>query len=225
MVYLIHIKTEEVEKLDISKNNSIKKKLFIIISIILGAIILMFGALLIIDKFMSEDDTDAPIDYNFYPADYDENIFLDEEYMELIKNGYLNYTSDGVTYGIEPEQAVDYGKDVEFMCDLVHSIIYGDSEEYNKHFSSLYFESKAPKGKFTMQKLYDVDIVKDYELRADDGEYTVYRYKLTYNIFQNNGTYRNDIGDGRKTQYITITDREGKLLIDSVTTAKIIVQK
>ena len=74
-----------------------------------------------------------------------------------------------------------------------------------------------------MQKLYDVNITK---LAVNDvGGNTVYEFTLEYKILENNGTFRNDIGDGSKKQYITVTTENGKLLISSISTANFAVNK
>ena len=170
---------------------------------------------------------EEPIDYDFYPVDFGENIYEDEEYVELIKYGFISYTDSALTLGIEREDAVDFGKDVVFMMEYLYSIIEGDSEKYNAYFSDAYYKRHDRKDAFTMQKLYDVEITKESVTTVTDKDvtYTQYRYSLVYKIFENNGSFRNDIGDGAKKQYITFTDRDGELLIDDISIAKIIVQK
>ncbi len=202
-----------------------KKRLLIIIVSILAAIAVLFAVSFAIDKYYDKKDSEAesPIDYDFYPADYDEYIYNDTEYAEKIEYGFMYYTdnSTGLTLGIEKETAVEHGSEAVFMVDYIYSIINGNAAEYNTFFSDTYYENHDKHGEFTMQKLYDVNITKDSSeiVSEDGGDYTKYIFVVEYKIFKNNGTFRNDIGDGSKKQYITVTDRYGELLIDSITTA------
>lgn len=165
------------------------------------------------------------IDYPFYPADFNENIYEDEEYLELTRGSFLRYSdaATGVTYGIQRGNTDSYGLDVSYMVEYVYTVIEGDHEAYNACFSEEFFESgRKPKDAFTMQKLYDIEIKRRAVETVSDknGNYTKYTYELTYRIYHNNGTFRKDIGDGSKTQYITLTDRTGTLLIDSIATIR-----
>ena len=58
-----------------------------------------------------------------------------------------------------------------------------------------------------MQKIYDVSLTKEPAIVSDDdtAEAEKYTFVLSYRIFENNGTFRKDIGDGYKRQYITVT--------------------
>ena len=67
--------------------------------------------------------------------------------------------------------------------------------------------------------LYDITVYL-YSQESLDGGETRYTYALEYKIHKNNGTFRNDIGEDQKTQYIVITDREGTLKIDAISTSK-----
>ena len=165
------------------------------------------------------------IDYNFYPADFNENIYEDEDYLELMRGNYLSYcdSATNVTYGIKRGQTDHYGADVSYMVEHVYTIIEGNHEAYNAYFSDAYYDSgRKPKDAFTMQKLYNILINRmSVETVSEDiGNYTKYVYAVTYQIYENNGTFRRDIGDGAKTQYIVVTDRTGELLIDRISTVR-----
>ncbi len=207
----------------IIKNNrkKAKKKLLIILLTITLVMILLISASLIIDKLqkgISEDELN--IDYDFYPADFEENIFEDKKYIELTSEEFIRYhdMTTGIINGINDENKASFGKETEFLVDMIGNIINGDHLAYNSKFSSLYYENHSPKPAFTMQKVYDVTISYLSHEQSEDGNYTKFNYILEYKIYQNNGTFRKDIGDGSKKQFITITDREGLLLIDNITT-------
>ena len=101
---------------------------------------------------------------------------------------------------------------------MVYAIINGNASEYNSLFSKKYFENHEPKQSFTMQKIYNGKITYfSSESETIDGvTYKTYTYNLVYNIFENNGTFRKDIGDGARMQYIKVSEREGKMLIDDI---------
>ena len=208
---------------------NLRKKMIAVIIWAFVILAVLFAVTYAIDLYNNNKKVveEEPIDYDFYPVDFGENIYEDEEYVELIKYGFISYTDSALTLGIEREDAVDFGKDVVFMMEYLYSIIEGDSEKYNAYFSDAYYKRHDRKDAFTMQKLYDVEITKESVTTVTDKDvtYTQYRYSLVYKIFENNGSFRNDIGDGAKKQYITFTDRDGELLIDDISIAKIIVQK
>ena len=211
------------------KNKKLKKKMIIAIIIAVSLIPVFMGISYAIEmynlkKIMVEPE---PIDYDFYPVDYEENIYEDEEYLSLMEYGYIYYTDASVTLGIQRENANSYGDDIEFIVEYIYKIIEGKTEEYNGCFSDLYYKYHKRHERFTMQKLYDINLNKVSETTVTDknGSYAEYKFELSYRILKNNGSFRSDIGDGSKKQYITVTDRDGKLLIDSLTTATTIVQK
>ena len=210
------------------KKADVRKKLIIIISALLVATVLLGVASFAIDKYNFKKNNNAlpPINYDFYPADFEENIYEDEEYIDLIENGFLYYTDEsmGVTVGIERETAINYGKDIQFMVEYVYTIINGEADKYNAYFSDTYYKYHNKHEPYTMQKLHDVNIAKLEEIQESDrknGNYTRYEFSLSYKIYENNGTFRNDIGDGYRTQYISVSNKNGKMLIDSITVPKI----
>ena len=203
----------------------VKKKLIIIIISTLGVIAFLSVASLVIDK-LSKPDEEFVADYNFYPADYDENIFEDQKYLALTAEEFIKYTDSTTneTAGITKDTAYEQGSEVQFIVDMIYDAINGDNNAYNARFSSKYYETHSPKDRFTMQKIYDVFItyVSEEDISDGSGNYTKSIYCVEYKIYQNNGTFRKDIGDGSKKQYLTLnTNRDGEILIDSITTVNI----
>ena len=207
-----------------SKRSRMKKKIIIVIISILALMALMFISIFVLSSILDKiSGKDEEYNFNFYEADYNENIFEDREYMSLIENGYISYCDmDNVTLGIDKDDAHKYGQDVEFIVAYIQYMINGDVDKYNGCYSDLYYEEEDPKEKFTMQKIYDVLIKKISEETVSDssGSYTKYIFSLNYKILKNNGTLRNDFLGGSRTQYIYITNREGELKIDGVTVLK-----
>jgi hypothetical protein len=203
-----------------------KRKLITAIIIIVAVICLLLLASVVIDKLENKKRAEeSVIDYDFYPADFEENIYDDEKYLSLIEGDFLKYcdSTTNLTVSIDRESAKDHGDAVVFIVDVLYDIINGDHEAYSKNFSNEFYKHNHPKEAFTMQKIYDVTITYISTEKVDD--YTKYNFCLEYRIYENNGTFRKDIGDGSKKQYLTMTDRSGELLIDSISTAKVVQNK
>lgn len=205
-----------------------KKKLLIIIICIVVFIALLAISVEIIEHINTKKEEEPiEIDYDFYPANYNENIFENEKYQELIKGEYIRVcnASTGVTVGVDLNKTDKYSPEVQFMLGYIEDIVNGNHESYNLRFSDEYYKTKKPLERFTMQKLYDVLITqKEVETVTDKktgANYTKYSIILEYKIYENNGTFRRDIGTGSKKQYFTITDKSGSLLIDSIDIAKV----
>ena len=219
------LKDEETK--DVAQKKKSKKLLRRICIALAATIALLIAIVWIIDLLEQKNDVyeEEVIEYNFYIPDFDENIYENEEYLSLLQSKPMIYqdAATGHGYGITRGETDHYGADVTFMVEHVYTIIEGDHETYNDDFSDEYYDSgRKPKERFTMQKIYNVQITRTALEKVSDGDdnYTKYSYELTYQIYENNGTFRRDIGAGAKTQYIILTDRTGELLIDSVSTVR-----
>ena len=111
------------------------------------------------------------------------------------------------------------------LIRLVAAATAGDADAYNACFSPEYLEASGPEEPFTMQKIYDIEIVNYHagaEVSKEHKE--IYKnaavYGLRYKIKDNNGSLRYDMGsDSVHEQYIAIvTDKEGNALIYGVQT-------
>lgn len=205
-----------------------KKILIRVICIVVATLVVLMAASFAMNLYLERKaEKDAQkIHLNFAPADYDENIFEDQEYINLIKNGFIDYTdyATNLTLGIDYSDALGYGADVQFMVEYIYAIIDGDAEAYNSFFSDEYYKKNDPKENFTMQKLYEVNIARVSETQKTDksgNTYNEYQYIVKYKILDNNGTFRNDFNAGTKEQYIFFTNKTGDFLIDSISTPKI----
>ncbi len=151
---------------------------------------------------------------SFHPANYNENIFEDEEYMSL--NRDLSYTKGGDTYLITDGDYSGYDVTVGFFAEYFDSVINGEYETYDEYFTEEYFEECSNKERFTPQKLYDIN-VKLRESVDKDGV-TVYVYYVKYKIFENNGTFRNDMESDceRVLVYELYADKNDNVLINYI---------
>ena len=201
----------------------LKKRIIVVFLIILAVLLLLYVTTLILQHFekdMIPEESEYIADFNFYPADYSENIFEDPEYLALIQDGVLLYDNNSnFATTVTKETANQLGDDgAVLLVDMVYAIIDGNAEKYNSCFSEKYFEKHQPKENFTMQKIYNGKIIyfSSKSETVNGATYTTYTYNLVYNIFENNGTFRKDIGEDARMQSIKISDREGKMLIDDI---------
>lgn len=208
-------------------NKNVKKALIIVLSALAAVLLVMYLLTLALPRILNaisvENAEEGTANFNFYEPDFDENIYEDERYLELIADGVLKYDNGSNSIvDIAPDNVSSFGEPVKLLYDLVYAAIEGDNERYNSFFSSEYLKAHGAKGEFTMQKIYDGEITaySSEVVQGNNGNYTKYIYMLNYRILNNNGTFRTDIGEDSKTQYIVITDREGKLLIDAISTSR-----
>lgn len=208
-------------------NKNKKILLIIIVSIVcvMAILAITVGILERREDKKREEAEELVIEYPFYPADFDLNIYEDEEYQVLMRGRFLHYCNSytNVTVSITKDTASQYGTELAFLTDYIYAIIEGDHEAYNACFSEQYYASgKSKKEDFTMQQLHHIVLTKlsQEEVSENGKNYTKFLYSVEYQIHKNNGTFRKDIGDGTRAQYMEITNREGAWRIDSITTAQ-----
>lgn len=152
--------------------------------------------------------------YIYYPIDHDLDITTVKEYMELDRD--IHYKNGSETIMITDANLEFYDKDVQFFKTYFDCAIRGDYEAYNALFTPHYYETNEPYYSFTQQMIYDIEIEKLSEAESTQG--TVYAYNVSYKIYRNNGTFRNDIGsDGAKTLYFELLESDNTVLIDRIT--------
>lgn len=153
--------------------------------------------------------------YIFYPADDELDITKVEEYQGLDR--LLHYTLGPETIAITSEDIASYGDDIKFLYNYFEIVKAGDYTAYNKLFTKEYYKNNPfyIDFTFTPQMIYDINIKKLGE--SSEGTKTIYNYDVTYKIYRNNGTFRNDIIDNMsKTLYFTIVKDKNSILIDSI---------
>lgn len=196
-----------------------KKKalIFAVGSVVLAAICGL--ALLLINHFEGEEEkmptnmySDELHSYIFYEPDYSLDVTTVDEYME--RDRLLYFKNGAEEFGIDGD-AEKYGKDVLFFQKYFELVIGGKWEEYNGLFTDLYFETNKPKGRFAPQMIYDMRIEKLWEKEDTDERLA---YNVSYRIYKNNGTFRNDIdSDASKTLYFELVLEDGEYKIDRIT--------
>jgi hypothetical protein len=157
----------------------------------------------------------------FAPIDYKENIFEDTDY--LAQNRYVRYTDGPLSTLIVDDNYEQYGDAVVLLHNYIQAVINGDPDALPALFTDDYKNNNKLPAKFTMQKLYDVEIEYYSVNILNEGEtdqITRYEYIIRYNIMENNGTFRDDVGSDAAVPEIYEVlsyDNKGIVLINSIT--------
>ncbi len=163
----------------------------------------------------------------FYEADYTKNIFEDKAYMVLDRSiMYMEYDSG---FTLTEENYASAGVASAFFYEYFDAIIKGDAERYRSMLTEDYIKDFEPSEKFTMQMLYDIDVNRIQSSWSEEYQgktVTVYTFAVKYKIFQNNGTFRNDIASNQSTtQYYELYSYDGQFYLNSYTNKLVIPEQ
>lgn len=181
-------------------------------------------------KYTPEDSTYVPIEKTilYHTADFSENIYNDEEYVDLISDYALEYVEENVNYKLNEDNLEKIGGDLAlFFYNYFNDIRNGDCDKYNGYFDSRAFSIREKATDFTMQQIYDIVITplniepdldeKEYDWVFESGIEPVY-VDVSYKIRKNNGTFRLGVdSDTAKPQlYIIYKDKNTYKIINIV---------
>lgn len=153
------------------------------------------------EKPTQADNTYTPIDKTiiYYPADFSENIYNDEEFVELMDMYALEYIDGDSRYKLPASDLEKYGGDLAvFFYQYFTDVRNGDHEAYNSYFDSRAFSYREKAGEFTMQQIYEISIQplaiqpeldEDYSWIDEEGIEPLF-VDVRYKIRKNNGTFR-----------------------------------
>ncbi len=175
---------------------------------LLSTVAILFVVLLILNLitdsgflnklFSPNEETKEREPIFLFNPDYEEDIFEDEAYLDL--NRSILYTDGALSIYLANEtDCANTGKAAIFFGEYFDAIIMGDHRRYNTCFTEAYREENGEKTRFTMQKLYDMEVIKLTEYRIHEGtpeQTTVYEFQVSYRIRRNNGTFRDDLESG-----------------------------
>lgn len=154
--------------------------------------------------------SDNLVSHLFYPSDYELDVDANEDYQALDR--YIHIRRGGEEFAITDENYAAWGEDIDLFQRYFTAAIYADVETYNSLFTENYYKTEKPREFFAPQMIYGITLEKLAE--NDDGTYV---YDVTYAIYRNDGTFRNDIGsDAFKTLIFTLAPEEGVLKIDKI---------
>ncbi len=205
-------------------SGNLKRRMVLIFGILLAVLVLMAILVTVLENWLAKAQTEQPEHGTpqtiiFHTPDYDEDITKDKAYMDRDRQIYYSDLSTGVTISLSEKTYGEHGESVELLCHMIESIIAGDHETYNTFFSEEYLDREGEKDMFTAQKLYEIKItlLSREEIIEDGLKSTVETFTLEYMIYENNGTFRTDVGsDAIRKQNVVVSDREGDMLIDSI---------
>ncbi|MBE6700834.1 MAG: hypothetical protein E7582_02965 [Ruminococcaceae bacterium] len=135
----------------------------------------------------------------YYNADFNENIYNDEVFVELMNMYALEFINGDSAYKLQVEDLETYGGDLAvFFYDFFTTVRNGDHEKYNSYFDSRAFKNREKASQFTMQQIYEIsikelDITPEFEDEyawVSDASIEPIYVDVRYKIRKNNGTFR-----------------------------------
>lgn len=214
------------EQLESNARNTkkLKRTILIIFAAMVAFVILSIPLLRLLNGTEKPDDGEIP---TYKPAqaiweepDFDKDIMKDKEYLALNRQIMFEDRMTGVGEVMEDKNKNAFGDGAALLYEMIQSIIKGDADTYNGFFTQSYLKRYGEQDEFTMQQVYEVTIIRyDQSTATEKGKsYTQYKFGVKYKINRNDGTFRTDIADGECWEQIFIlSEREGRLLIESVT--------
>lgn len=172
-------------------------------------------------KYTQEDNTYTPDKSTiiYYDADFSENIYNDEEFVNVMNQYALEYVDGDIAYKLKVEDLEKIGGSLAiFFYDYFTDIRNGDYEKYNSYFDDRAFKIREKVSDFTMQRIYDI-VIKPLQINVnlDEEEYSwVFESDIepifvdvSYKISKNNGTFRLGVNsDSAKPQLYILYKHE-----------------
>ena len=203
----------------------LKRRMLIVIAGMVAFAVVAIFLIRVLDGVSvgGNEETDGPSMLphgNFYEPDYECNIMLDPEYLDLNRRIYHHNEKTGEMEELTEKTLNNYGPAAVVLCDMIDAVIAGNCDAYNDLFSDNYYANHEPEAPFTMQRVYDIKLTKVDEktVQGEKGKYTQYEYEVEYKINRNDGLFRTDIGsDESKKQYFVLSDSTSDVvLIDQI---------
>lgn len=185
-----------------------KKRIWITALILVAVLLVLAIAVPVAILLLDDMDKGPHMTIHFADPSLSADIYADEVYLAYDRA--IHYTTnEGYTVTVEIPEAdyARYNAEVRLLIRLLRAAIAGDADAYNACFSPEYLEaSKGGEEPFTMQKIYDIEIVNYHQSTTPpEGYAEATVYGLRYKIKDNNGSLRYDMGsDAIHEQYISI---------------------
>ena len=185
------------------------------ISVLLVAAIIVSGIDFFIDGELNGflKDNSKPTVYRIYDPDWNTDIFTVQEYLDLEPE--LMIFSDGrASVGYRPSDVLA-GTDIAFFYNYFNAIKQGDHEKLNSFFDKEYLDKNGSFKDFPMQKVYNIEIIKQSKTETlnekykNSYDYGVYAVK--YNIYRNDGLFCAEVDEKhtREEGIIVVFDSAG----------------
>ncbi len=190
--------TEDAEKSEQNEDAKRKKKRALKKGIryalyVFAALFVVLGGLYLVNQLMKPEKFDFRTKAEgvyFFPADYNENPADDPAYMAKDRDVWF---SDDRGVGAPLDATIASENTVKgLMYRYFQSLKEGDATAHAALLSKNYNEKYVVQDKFTCQKVHDIRISFNQGEKRDGVSY--WHYRVSYKIYENNGTYRGDIG-------------------------------
>lgn len=191
-------------------------KLLKIVGIVFAGLILVLGVFYIFSILLEKDKVDYTEKQEgiyYFSADYDEDPSEDLVYAS--KNRDIMFTDHlGNGEALTSDNAED--KTVKaLMYNYFTALMEGDAQKHEALLSDNYKKHFKVQQRFTPQKVYDID-VRFLTGGTENGVYSD-KYQVAYKIYENNGTYRADVGSGvAKLMVFEVVKENGAYKINSI---------
>lgn len=153
--------------------------------------------------------SDRLLSFNFYPTDYELDVTKNEYYMGLDR--YIHVQRGSENFAITDGDYASWGEEIEFFARYFEAAIAGDAEAYNALFTQNYYKTNEPYEIFAPQMIYGITLEQKAKTE------TSYVYDVTYAIYRNDGTFRNDIDSNAfKTLIFELVYESGALKINAI---------
>lgn len=198
--------------------NKSKKKCIIAVLAALLAVCLAFVLLYLLKSDKERDATFYDDSLSFAEADYDRDILSDPFYLRYDRN--VQYSEYGYSEPLTDENYTIFGSWSEFFYRYFDIVIRGDYNAYPSYFTDSYLKSHDLPERFTMQRLYDINVTLHSRdsIEYNGKQVQRSRYIVSYRIQYNNGTFRGDFtGNDVRPLLFSLIDDGGTLKIYSIT--------
>ena len=157
--------------------------------------------------------SDKLLSYNFYPTDYELDVTANEYYMGLDR--YIHVQRGAENFAITDGDYAAWGEPLVFFDTYFKAAIAGDADAYNALFTSNYYKNNEPYERFAPQMIYGICVEQLSVTESAAGD--SYIFNVTYAIYRNDGTFRNDIDSNAFKTLIFYLVPDGDMLkIDAI---------
>jgi hypothetical protein len=200
-----------------AKKRKLKKAILIIAVVFAALLVLLLISYGVLELIKGSGDVSALTSDHFYSADYNEDITKDEVYQSKMRGvSYLEY---GTGEMITEENLESMPDSAKFFYEYFNCVISGDYTGYKSFFTQDYLEDNRIPDKFTKQKIYDIEVnlYSRQNIEQDGKSIIVDTFIVKYKIYENNGTFRNDVGSNTIVPLVfQLYKQNGSVLINNI---------
>lgn len=157
--------------------------------------------------------SDKLVSYLFYETNYDLDVTADATYMGLDR--YIHVQRGAENFAVTDGNYAAWGEAVSLIAQYIETAIAGDTDAHNALYSAAYYKTNDPHERFAPQMIYGIQLEELSRTESAAGD--SYIYNVTYAIYRNDGSFRNDIDSNAfKTLIFYLAPEDGTLKIDAI---------